>query len=405
MADCLVLGAGMIGVTTAVALQERGHDVVLIDRRAPGQETSFGNAGIIQSEAVEPYAMPLQPRALARMALGRSAEVRWSLRGLAGQAGGLARYAWQSRPSAYRRLGAIYAPLVRGATSAHASLIDAAGAGDLVRRDGWIELYRDADALDQAQTNAQRLNATYGIGVRALDTSDLARLEPALRQRLAGGVLWPESWTCTDPGELVAAYARLFEGRGGMILQADAMDLARAGKSWKAAGQTAEIAVIALGPWSPALTARFGLHVPMVLKRGYHRHYQIRTPPQRPMLDAANAVVLSPMRTGLRIATAADLRPAPDLNPPQLARGARAARALFDLGDPVEAAPWSGQRPCMPDMLPVAGPVPGQAGLWAHFGHGHQGFTLGPVTAPLLADQIDGAPGIDALQPARLIRP
>ncbi|WP_290690811.1 NAD(P)/FAD-dependent oxidoreductase, partial [Haematobacter sp. UBA3484] len=63
---------------------------------------------------------------------------------------------------------------------------------------------------------------------------------------------------------------------------------------------------------------------------------------------------------------------------------------LFDLGDPVETTPWSGTRPCMPGMLPLVGAAPNHKGLWFNFGHGHQGFTLGPTTALLLAEQMSG---------------
>ncbi|MCY1246021.1 D-amino acid dehydrogenase [compost metagenome] len=76
----------------------------------------------------------------------------------------------------------------------------------------------------------------------------------------------------------------------------------------------------------------------------------------------------------------------------QILHAANTARELFGLREPVEATPWSGTRPCMPDMLPVVGPTR-HKGLWFHFGHGHQGFTLGPTTAFLLAEQIEGRHG------------
>ena len=407
MSEVLVLGAGMVGVSTALALQERGHAVVLVDRGPPGRETSFGNAGIIQTEAVEPYAMPLAPGALARIAIGRSAEVRWSAAEALRQAGALAAYARHSRKARHARAIASYRRLIPQAAAAHAPWIAAAGAEALVARDGYLEIHRSAAALDRAAAVARRFAADYGVGVTMLDSAALARAEPALRVALPGATHWTESWCCADPAGLVAAYAALFAARGGRIVTGDAMALSARGAGWAAAGETAEQAVIALGPWSPGLCARFGLRVPMVLKRGYHRHLAVAARPRRPVFDLAHGVVLAPMRAGLRICTAADLRAAPDPAPVQLARGEAAARALFDLGDPVEAAPWSGRRPCMPDMLPVVGPVPGQPGLWAHFGHGHHGFTLGPQTAAILGDAMAG--GVDGvnggwpeLAPARL---
>ena len=79
--SCLVIGAGMVGTCTALHLQQRGFEVTLVERRAPGLETSFGNAGLIQREAVEPYAFPREPGFLLNAALGRGAEVHWHARG------------------------------------------------------------------------------------------------------------------------------------------------------------------------------------------------------------------------------------------------------------------------------------------------------------------------------------
>ncbi|MDO5706619.1 MAG: FAD-dependent oxidoreductase [Paracoccus sp. (in: a-proteobacteria)] len=400
MSSVLILGAGMVGVSSALALQERGHEVVLIDRREPGRETSFGNAGFIQTEAVEPYAMPLAPADLARIALGRSGEVRWSPGSVLTQARALLAYAGHSRPGRFARAVATYQRLIPESAAAHAPWVEAAGADNLVRRDGYLEIHRTAAGLARAEAMADRFGRDYQVPVQVLDGVALAAAEPGLRQRLAGAVLWGGTWTCADPGGLVAAYAALFTARGGRIVQGDAASLTRDGTGWRAAGQGAEHAVIALGPWSPAVCARFGLRVPMVLKRGYHQHFTGAAPLSRPLMDADNGVVMTPMRAGLRICTAADLRGQPHRAPPQLARGTAAARDLLGIGA-AQGEVWSGQRPCMPDMLPVVGAIPGQTGLWAHFGHGHQGFTLGPVTAAILADAMDGG-GWPELAPARL---
>lgn len=402
MAEILVLGAGMVGVSTALALQARAHQVTLIDRNAPGRETSYGNAGLIQTEAVEPYAMPLAPGALMQIALGLGYDVKWNPAGLLTQIGAVWSYARHSLPAGHRRASAVWGKLIRQSTQRHGPLIQAAGADNIIRRDGYIELHRTPAKFDKAQRTARRFREEFGVEATLLDSAQLAALEPSIRVPVTGATHWSDSWNCADPGGLVAAYAALFEGRGGRILIGDAGDLHRHGAGWRADEATGEHAVIALGPWSPMLTARFGLKVPMVYKRGYHRHYRLERPPHYPIADFGNSVVLTPMRRGLRIATAAELTRNPRLTPPQLRHGEKAARELFDIGAPVEAEPWTGRRPCMPDMLPVVGPVPGQPGLWVHFGHGHQGFTLGPVTAEILADEIDGTPGWPEMSPARL---
>jgi D-amino-acid dehydrogenase len=111
----------------------------------------------------------------------------------------------------------------------------------------------------------------------------------------------------------------------------------------------------------------------------------------RPVLDTDNGYVLAPMTKGIRLTTGAEFarRDAPP-TPVQLERVEPAARQLLPLADRVDEVPWIGRRPCLPDMLPAIGPIPGHAGLWADFGHHHLGFTLGPVTGRLLAEMMTG---------------
>lgn len=114
-------------------------------------------------------------------------------------------------------------------------------------------------------------------------------------------------------------------------------------------------------------------------------------------MDAERGFLLEPMRAGIRLTTGAEL--AELAAPPQyqqLAAAENAARELFPLGKRLDTEPWKGARPCMPDMKPVIGSTPGKPGLWLAFGHGHQGFTLGPATGELLAQMMDGeTPAID----------
>ncbi|MFD1911290.1 NAD(P)/FAD-dependent oxidoreductase [Halodurantibacterium flavum] len=394
--DVMVLGAGMVGVCTALHLQARGHDAVLIDRRDPGQETSFGNAGIIQREAVEPYAFPRTASAILRAALRIGPEVNYHLRALPGLAGPLLDYWRFSAPARYGAVASAHARLIEHCLRAHAPLIEAAGAGDLVRRDGFRFVFRTTGALDAAAAAAEGMARDHGLACTVQDGAALHRAEPALTRPLAGALHWHDPWTVRAPGELVARYADLFRQRGGTILRGDATSLARADGGWSVTtGEgrvTAGQAVIALGPWAADLTRSLGYRLPLFVKRGYHRHYHITgTGLDLPMLDAERGAVLAPMAQGLRISTGAEfaLRDAPS-TPVQSLRAAQAAAEIVDLGQPVEAEPWRGARPCTADMLPVVGPAPRDPGLWFNFGHAHQGFTLGPVTGQLLAEMIAG---------------
>lgn len=392
-ADVLLLGAGMVGICSALALQQRGRQVVVVDRRPPGCETSYGNAGFIQREAVQPHAFPRDWSTLWTAALGRRNEVHLHWRALPALAGRLFQYWQASAARPYAASCSAYAALIAHCLTEHQLLIDAAGAGDLVRRQGWLQAYRESAGFEAAARAAEQLAQAHGLAHAALDSARLSALEPGLREPLAGAIHWQDPWTVTDPGELVQRYAALFCQRGGQIIEGDASSLRQAGSGWTVHTQegalSAAHAVLALGPWADAAVRRLGYRLPLFIKRGYHRHYQGAGVLTRPLLDSEYGVVLAPMKRGLRLTTGAEFAAlgAP-ATPRQLQQAERAAERLLGLGQPVEAQPWLGARPCTVDMLPVVGPAPRHPGLWFHFGHAHQGFTLGPVTARLLAEQM-----------------
>lgn len=403
MPQAIVLGAGAAGLSTALQLQRRGWSVTLMDRNGVGLETSYGNAGIIQNEAVEPYAMPRDITTLLTIAAGRSNDVHYSLLTLPRHAGSLLRYWWHSAPSRHRRISAVYSGIIAAAAGEHQKLISGAGAERLVRRDGFRALYRSQAALDTAAADAERLARDYCVAFKTLTSSELGIAEPALLQTGAGALHWLDAWTVSDPGGLMKAYGDLFRESGGSLVAGDAASLRQTpGGGWSVNTEDGPVeaahAVIALGPWSPPLLRPFGYRFPMLRKRGYHMHYRMKKPLDLPLLDDAFGYVMAPMAKGLRITTGAELAAENGSSTPiQLKRAERAATELVDLGAPVENRPWTGIRPCIPDMLPVIGAAPQHKGLWMHFGHGHQGFTLGPATGRLLSELMSGeAPYVDA---------
>lgn len=391
----LVLGAGMVGTCTALHLQQRGFEVSLMDRRTPGQETSLGNAGLIQQEAVEPYAFPREPGFLLNVALGRGAEVHWHARGLWQMAGSLLRYLHHSHPQRHAQATQAYSRLIAHATGEHDLLMAAAGAQDLVAREGFRFVFRTAGAFDEAAQRAAVLHDRFGVRYQAENTTELAQAEPALQRSMAGAVHWLDPWAVNDPGALVQRYADLFVARGGRVLTGDADSLQSNGSAWSvqtSEGRVdAEQAVLALGPWANGLIRTLGYRFPLFIKRGYHQHYTTSAQVRQPLLDAERGYVLAPMQRGLRLTTGAELAPidAPP-TPVQLVKAEALARELVDLGEALPEPPWLGARPCTADMLPVMGPAPHHKGLWFNFGHAHQGFTLGPVAGRLLAEMVEG---------------
>jgi D-amino-acid dehydrogenase len=395
----IVLGAGMVGTCTAWHLRQRGHEVVLIDAKPPGQETSFGNAGLIQREAAEPYPFPLDAAKLWAVATGQGFDIAWRARALMRTWPRLLSYARHSAPERHARLAPHYGRLIQACIFEHEALIESSRAHDLVGRDGYRKIYRTQAALDRAGADALRIAERWGVDNRIEDANALARAEPALRQRLAGAIWHASTWSVRDPGALVQSYARDFERLGGTFLQARATALQPQGGHWQVQTSQGPVqaAQVVVAPWSTDLIEPLAYRPPLFVKRGYHQHYDGLHGLRLPIFDAEKGYLLVPMRAGLRLTTGAELALRDD--PPQasqLPAAERCARALLELGAPLAQPPWMGSRPCMVDMLPVMGPAPRHRGLWFNFGHGHQGFTLGPVAGRLLAELISGeAPFID----------
>ena len=165
--------------------------------------------------------------------------------------------------------------------------------------------------------------------------------------------------------------------------------------------------VLALGPWTTDLTDRFDLAFPFAVKRGYHMHYLSTRGARlsRPIVDVEMGYCLTPMARGFRLTTGVEFadRDAPP-TPRQLKQLQPIVRELFPLGEAIDPEPWLGRRPALPDGLPVIGPAPGVPDMWLAFGHGHLGFTQGPITGRLIAEAICGEPTLVDLTPFRAER-
>lgn len=400
--DAIVLGAGIVGTSIALHLAKRGLSVALLDRRGPGEETSYGNAGIIEGHTVFPPAFPSGLAALLRVALKRAPEANYHLSFLPQVAPWLLAYRAWSQPQRQLETARLMRPIFARAVAEHEGLMAEAGATELLRKTGWLKLYR-GDAAFDATARERAVAADFGLPVRTLNVEQTRALEPALNPVFRHAVFWEGAASISNPLGLTRAYAARFAALGGITLTGNARSLHRNGAKWRVEADEgpidAPVAVVALGPWSPDLLSPLGIRLPMVVKRGYHRHY---TPAgsatlSRPILDAEFGYCLAPMQQGIRVTTGVEFAPrdaAP--TPVQFERLLPAARGLFPLGKPVEDQPWMGNRPSFADSRPVIGPAPGQSGLWLAFGHSHWGLTLGAITGRLMAELLTNAtPVID----------
>ncbi len=395
--DAIVLGAGIVGTSIALHLAKRGLSVALIDRRAPGEETSYGNAGVIEGNTLFSHSFPRELSALLRVALKRAPEANYHLSFLPQVAPWLFAYRANSTPERRVEFATLMRPLFAHAISEHEALMAEANATRYLRKDGWLKLYRSEAAFRDTERERE-VAAKFGMEQRALDPDAARALEPSLMPVFHRAVHWPGTASVSNPLAVTRAYAARFQALGGVILTGDARSLRRDGKTWRVDAEEGPLdtanMVVALGPWAGDILSPLGLKLPMAVKRGYHRHFRPRGNAglTRPVVDAEIGYCLAPMEQGIRLTTGAEFAPrdaAP--TPVQFGRLMPKARALFPLGEAVEAVPWMGSRPCFADSRPVIGRAPGHDGLWLAIGHAHWGLTLGPATGRLVAELMTGA--------------
>jgi D-amino-acid dehydrogenase len=397
--DVIVLGAGIVGVCVALHLQMRGRSVVLIDRRGAAEETSFGNAGLIQREGVYPYGFPHDFGALLRYGLNRTIDAHYHPSALWHLAPFLWRYWQHSRPARHAEVARRYSRLIEHCVSEHAALTRESGAEHLLRPTGWMKVFRTSRERDRRFAEAEAWQQEFGIRHRRIEPAELQAMEPYVAPVLTGALHWTDPVSVDDPQALALAYLGRFAQLGGSFLQGNAGSLRQEAGRWEVRTPSglvsATSAVIALGPWADIVLGPLGYRLPLAVKRGYHMHYRPAGEAKlnHPMLDTERGYFLAPMRKGIRLTTGAEFAQRDAMRTPvQLGRAEPIARELFPLAERLDPEPWMGARPCTPDMLPVIGPAPAHRNLWFAFGHAHHGLTLGAVTGRLVAELIAGEP-------------
>jgi len=405
----VVIGAGIVGVASAIELLRDGHQVTLVEPGDPGgeQAASYGNGTLLNPSSVIPMSSPgLWKKVPGYLMdpLGPLA-IRW-------------RYLpklwpWLTRfikaGSTPERVGAVaraLAPLLAEAPALHRRLAEEAGVADLITRQGVLFVFPDRAAFE-AEGLSWRLRRETGTKWLELDEDELRQREPGLNRRYKFAVLVEENGQCRDPGSLVAALARHAVGQGAVLRRVRATGLRIEGGRLRAVltedGEIAcDRAVIAAGARSAVFAAAAGDWVPLETERGYHA--VISDPgvePRYPMMPSDGKMAFAMTREGLRIAgqvELAGLEAAPNWKRAEVLL--RFARTAYP-GLPASVGPdqvkvWMGHRPSTPDGLPCLGLASGCSDVVYAFGHGHVGLTAGPRTGILVADLVAGrVPGVD----------
>lgn len=397
----LVIGAGIVGVSTAIWLRRAGRDVTLIDRGEPGMGTSYGNGGVLAACGMVPVTVPglLLKGPGYLMNPQFPLFLRWSY--LPKLTPWLLKYLGNANDADTRRIAGGLSYIVGDAVEQHKALTHGTKSADWVTDSTYSFAYKDRAAFEKdAYTWGLRREA--GFDPELIEGAGVHDFEPNLGADITCLAVMRDHGYIRDPGKYVAALTEEFLRLGGTWHQADVKDFVMTdGKVSEVVTSTGTLpcadVVLATGVWSKPLMKKLGINVPLESERGYHIVFEgAENGPSSPFMIASGKFVATPMTQGLRCAGIVEfggLEAGPSRAPFDLLR--RQVAKAFPRLVATEEEEWHGHRPAPSDSLPLIGQI-GASGVYVGFGHHHIGLTGGPKTGRLLAQLMTGqTPNMD----------
>ncbi|RMD94923.1 MAG: FAD-dependent oxidoreductase, partial [Alphaproteobacteria bacterium] len=303
----VVVGAGIVGVSTAIWAQRDGHEVTLIDREGPAAGASFGNGGVLAACAAVPVTVPGLIGKAPKMLLDPNQPLflRWSY--LPRLMPWLVRYLSHANARETRRIARAIHGVVADSLAEHQALARGTLAERFVVPSDYLYIYRSRQAF-RADAFGWSLREELGWRWEELEGAAFHSYDPLFAPGLDFAVRLPDHGRISDPGAYVSALASHFETQGGRLIRAEVTNIAREGgrvTGVRAGGETipADAVVIATGAWSGALTQKLGLRVPLESERGYHLElWEPSAMPRAPVMIAEGKFVATPMEGRLRLA-------------------------------------------------------------------------------------------------------
>ncbi|MEH6402639.1 MAG: FAD-dependent oxidoreductase [Sneathiella sp.] len=406
----LVIGAGIIGVSTALALQRKNMKVTLVDRIGPCAGTSYGSAGAIVDGSCVPNSLPGMWKSVPGMLCDPTGPltIRWSY--VHKIAPWLMRFVLEGHPDRMEHNAAALRALSKNVARDWLELAAAASIENLITDTGWLKVY-DSDLGFNGTKSYRDIMDRHGTEYEVLKAGELRDLEPGLSSIFRHGIFQKSARFLLNPEKVVQGIAAAFKDAGGEIVISNIDDIRSDENGVSAIGSSgmlkADKLVLCTGAWSKKLAEQQGAKIPLDTERGYHLMFPSieQDSIQRPIVYGEKSFVLAPMSTGIRMTSQvefAGLDAKPDYR--RVRKLIPFAKKMLPGLVPDEKDVWLGFRPSLPDSLPVIGPSPGDANIIFAFGHQHYGMTLGPTTARLVCDLLEEVPSSLPLWPYRANR-
>lgn len=393
MKKVYIIGSGIVGISCALNLLEKKFDVTLIEKNTKTKETSFGNAGVItRSSAYLINNKNLIP-SLKKYIFNRHPAVQLDYLYLAKNINWSKNFLTQSLQENSEKNIKILDNIIKFSLSEHKKWLTQSGQIDRLRENGFLKVFRKKESLD-GTSYEQSIYKSLGIDFEIISKETLKEREPALKPIYAGAMHITAGASVDNPGEVVDGYRNLYLSMGGKIEVDTITKIAKNVSGFTIHGNNtyaADVLVLAAGPYSNDLLKCVQKPIPMCFERGYHEHYASNSDIKltHPVYDVDGAFVITPTNLGYRLTSGSELKDKHQpLTPTQLKQVRQSAHEALSLGEKTESPIWMGNRPTLPDSLPVIGQSPQNKSLWLAFGHQHIGFSTGPITGRLMAEMI-----------------
>ncbi|MCE2519547.1 MAG: FAD-dependent oxidoreductase [Alphaproteobacteria bacterium] len=412
-----VIGAGVVGVATALCLVRDGFDVTVIDRDGPGENCSFGNAGMIcDATSAVPLPSSQVVRGLPRMLMDRksSLHIRWSY--LPALMPWLLVFMKSAR--AWERLhnARAFHALLDGAVASWDRLVDGTQGAALIRKRGLAIVYETERGFASAAAERAILRQ-LGAEFSELSGAEVRQSEPRLSDAVTAATFLPRVNHTVNPYRLTRAIADSVVAAGGVVETATVTGIEVSDGRVRTLRTTAgdrkvDRLVVSAGAWSGRLAKMLGIRVLLDTERGYHTVFHGTDSGLRlPLIHGEKGFGVNQMDEGLRLAGSVEMAgidaPADYARADMLVERGRGLLRNFDPEPSAKITRWMGRRPTLPDYLPALGRVAGLVNTWFNFGHQHLGLTLAARSGEIMANLVAGRdPGLDlgAFRPDRFHR-
>ncbi|HHF3121319.1 TPA: NAD(P)/FAD-dependent oxidoreductase [Vibrio diabolicus] len=403
-----------MGLCTALEAQRHGFQVTLFDKGLPGEGASFGNAGYLATELIDPLATKKTLAAAPRMWMDPKGPLALPWKYLPQALPWLARFvrsASSARVEASRQ--ALY-QLNQAAVPAWQRCLADIGAEEYLVPSGYLLVWESENKLDEAKTHAAYL-AQWDIESVLLQGAQLREKEPELAETVSHALFFPNACRVKDPYLLSKQLFAVFQARGGCFEQTEVSEILLQENAVGVVTATSqnkfEHVVLCTGAWGKPLLEQTGISVPLEAERGYHLTIEtadMETPPlQHPIGSAERKFVMSPLASGLRVVGITEIG---GLRLPEFTRRFNVLRhhsrqLLPRLNNPaLKVSEWMGHRPTLADSLPVIDQHPRHPRLLFAFGNQHLGLTQAAISAELVISLLRQVEPEFDVQPYRVDR-